>query len=68
MEDAYFRDELPERFVPMAVTGGEDDTLLIDLSNGGSGRLLAWVTGRPPGFIALPRTFCSTWRTISTPS
>jgi len=44
---AWFRDQLPRAMLPIGRTGGEDDTLLLDL---GSGAVLAWISGRPaPG-------------------
>ena len=46
----YFSAELPRQFVPLAVTGSEDDLFLLDLAEGDHGRVLAWMTGRPPGW------------------
>lgn len=50
LEEAYFRSLLPDQFLPVAETGGEDDVLLVDLSPGAHGGVLAWITGRPPGW------------------
>jgi hypothetical protein len=50
LEEAYFRGRLPERFVPIARTGGEDDTLLIDLSPESYGTVRAWISGTSPSW------------------
>jgi hypothetical protein len=50
LESAHFRARLPGRFIPIAATGSEDDALLIDLSAPGIGNVLAWMSGRPPGW------------------
>ena len=50
LEDSYFRAELPEQFLPLSIAGGENDMLLINLSGGDRGSVLAWVSGRPAGW------------------
>lgn len=46
-ESAWFREHLPDRFLPIARTGAEDDTLLFDLTDRGHGTVLAWMSGLP---------------------
>ena len=47
---SWFEDQLPADFYAFGRTGGECDTILIDLSDEGYGRVLAWISGRPfPG-------------------
>jgi hypothetical protein len=43
----YWHDQLPARCVPVARTGGESDTLYLDLTDEGYGRVFAFVNGRP---------------------
>jgi hypothetical protein len=42
--DAWFRGRLPPRLTPIARTGGEDDFLFVD---GSDGAVCAWISGRP---------------------
>jgi hypothetical protein len=52
LESAWFREHLPGRFLPIARTGGEDDTLLLDLTEREYGTVLAWIIGLPPAWGA----------------
>jgi hypothetical protein len=47
--NSYFGDQLPEEFLPVALTGAEDDFVLIRLDDA-YGEVWAWLTGRPPGW------------------
>ena len=47
--DSYFCHQLPEEFLPVALTGAEDDFILIRLDNA-YGEVWAWMSGRPPGW------------------
>lgn len=46
-DQASFRDELPPHILPIAYTGIQDDTLLLDLSRERHGVIHAWISGRP---------------------